>query len=295
MNLEPGSPAAPAAGTSSAIVRMMLGAQLRQFRESAGVSAESAAWRIRASRSKISRLENGRTGFKVRDLTDLLDLYGVTDPQVVAGLLELVRQANRPAWWTEYGDVLPGWFESYLSLEASAAQIRAFDLQFVNGLFQTEQYARAVMEAGLPFASRREIDRRIRVRMKRQDLLTAESAPSVLAIVDEAALRRPVGGAEVMRGQLRRLVEVAGLPSVAVRVVPLAAGAHAGVGGSFAALSFAEAGVPDVVYVEQLTSALHLERQPAVDRYLGILSRLSMKALSPARTVVFLGELLDEL
>jgi hypothetical protein len=165
----------------------------------------------------------------------------------------------------------------------------------VNGLFQTEQYARAVMEAGLPLANRREIDRRIRVRMKRQELLTADSAPSVLAILDEAALRRPVGGAEVMRGQLRRLVEVARLPNVAVRVVPLAAGAHAGVGGSFAALSFAEAGIPDVVYVEQLTSALHLERQPAVDHYLGILSRLGMKALSPVRTVAFLSEVLGEI
>jgi transcriptional regulator with XRE-family HTH domain len=292
MNLGAGS---PAAGTSSAIVRMMLGAQLRQFRETAGVTAESAAWRIRASRSKISRLENGRTGFKARDLTDLLDLYGVTDPQIVARLLDLVMQANSPAWWTEYGDVLPGWFESYLSLEASAAHIRAFDLQFVNGLFQTEPYARAIMESALPLATRREIDRRVRVRMKRQELLTSGSAPSVLAILDEAALRRPVGGAAVMRGQLRRLVEVAGLPNVAVRVIPLAVGAHAGVGGSFAALSFAEAGVPDVVYVEQLTSALHLERQPAVDHYLAILSRLSMKALSPERTVAFLGEVTGEL
>jgi transcriptional regulator with XRE-family HTH domain len=286
MDLEAGN---PAGRPGFAVVRIMLGARLRRLREAAGVSPESAAWRIRASRSKISRMEHGRTGFKARDLTDLLELYGVTDPQVVAELLDLVARANARSWWAGYADVLPGWFESYLGLEAAAAQIKTFDLQFVNGLFQTEDYARVVIEAGLPAASGRDIDGRIRVRMKRQELLTGAAAPAILSILDEAALRRPVGGTKVMRGQLRRLIEVASLPNVDLRVVPLAVGAHAGVGGSFTALSFAEPGIPDIVHIEQLTGAQHLERQPDVEHYLGIISRLTAIGLTSEQTVAFLA------
>ncbi len=284
----------PADLPGSAVVRIMLGAQLRRLREAAGVTPEAAAWRIRASRPKISRMEHGRTGFKERDVTDLLELYGVTDPQVVAGMLELATQANAQAWWAKYGDTLPGWFEPYLGLEACAARIRTFDLQFVHGLFQTEDYARAVIKIGLRHGSVRETERRVQVRMKRQDLLTSPSAPPVWSILDEAALRRPVGGREVMRGQLRRLIEAARLPNVTLQAVPFAAGAHDGAGGSFAVLRFAEPDVPDVVYIEQLTGAQYLEREVDVDHYLDIINRLSATALDPEHTISFITEIIHE-
>lgn len=281
--------------SGSAIVRMMLGAQLRRFRETAEITPEAAAWRIRAHRSKISRLENGRIGFKDRDVSDLLDLYGVTDPQVVAGMLELAGQANAQSWWAKYGDVLPGWFEPYLGLEASARRIRTFDLQFVNGLFQTEAYARAVTMIGLRRADAGEIHRRVSVRMQRQKMLTAADPPRVWSILDEAALRRPVGGAVVMREQLRRLIEVAALSNITLQVVPFAVGAHDGAGGSFTVLRFAEPDVPDVVYIEQLAGAQYLEKPADADRYLDVINRLSATALNPDRTIDFITGMIRDM
>ena len=177
-----------------AIVRIRLGAQLRRLREAAAVSPKDAAWQIRASPSKISRMENGRIGFKERDILDLLALYGVTDPDLIEGTLQLAAKANAQPWWAKYGDVIPGWFEPYLGLEAAAQRIRTYDLQFVHGLFQTPDYARAIITTGLRQASTREIDRHVTVRMRRQGLLAGPDAPRVWSILDEAALRRPVGG-----------------------------------------------------------------------------------------------------
>src|SRR5215472_10329800 len=151
------------------VLRMMLGGQLHRFREAAGVTPDRAGYEIRASRSKISRMETGRVGFKERDVADLLALYGVTDPQVLSSMLELVSQANAQDWWARFGDVLPDWFEPYLGLEAAASLIRTFDLQFINGLFQTEEYARAVAVIGLRGAPTPEVDRRVDVRIRRQD------------------------------------------------------------------------------------------------------------------------------
>jgi hypothetical protein len=279
----------------SAVVRMILGGQLRHFREAADVTPEEAAWHLRASRSKISRLENGRTRFKDRDVSDLLELYGVTDPRIAAGILELVTQANAQAWWAKYGDVLPGWFEPYLGLEASAERIRTFDLQFVNGLLQTEAYARAVTMIGLRRAATSEIDGRVSVRMHRQELLTAEHAPRVWAIMDEAALRRPVGGAEVMSGQLRHLIKMSELDNITLQVVPFGVGAHDGAGGSFTVLRFAEPDVPDVVYIEQLSGAQYLEKPSDADRYLDVINRLSATGLNPDETVSFLGKMVAEI
>jgi transcriptional regulator with XRE-family HTH domain len=297
MSAAPGGdlPVAGAPQPGSAVVRMILGTQLRRLREAADVTPEEAAWHLRASRSKISRLENGRTRFKDRDVSDLLELYGVTDPQVTAGMLELATQANAQSWWTKYGDILPSWFEPYLGLEASATRIRTFDLQFVNGLVQTEAYARAVTMIGSRRAAQAEVDRRVGVRMRRQELLTAANPPRVWAILDEAAIRRPVGGSEVMRGQLSRLIEVTRLPNVTLQVVPFRAGAHDGAGGSFTVLRFGEPDVSDVVYIEQLTGAQYLEKRADVDHYLDVLNRLSATALSPAHTIGFLTEAIREM
>lgn len=283
----------PKAG--SAVVRMMLGGQLRRLREAAGVNPDAAAWRIRASRSKISRMENGRIGFKDRDVSDLLDLYGVTDPQVLAGMLGLVTQANAQDWWAKFGDILPTWVQPYLGLEASASRIRAFDLQFVNGLFQTEAYARAVTMIGLRRAAAGEIDRRVGVRMKRQELLTGANPPRVWSILDEAAVRRPVGGTKVMREQLRYLTEAAQLPNVTLQVIPFRLGAHDGAGGSFTVLRFGEPDVPDVVYIEQLTGAQYLEKRADADHYLDVINRLSATALSPDHTTRFFAEVISEM
>jgi transcriptional regulator with XRE-family HTH domain len=284
----------PADTPGPTVLRMILGNQLHRLREAAGVTPEAAGYEIRASRSKISRLENGRVGFKERDVADLLTLYGITDEQMRAGVMSLVRQANAPGWWSKYGDVLADWFEAYLGLEMAASVIRTFELQFVHGLFQTEAYARAVTRLGYQAAPEEEIDRRVRLRLKRQDLLTRPEPPQVWSVIDEGALRRPVGGRAVMRAQLSHLIEVAELRHVTVQVVPFGSGGHAAAGGSFTVLRFAEPEVPDVVYIEQLTSALYLDKREDVDHYLEVVNDLSAQALTPARTARLLAKITRE-
>jgi transcriptional regulator with XRE-family HTH domain len=291
--LEPdGEPPADAVGPT--VPRMILGSQLHRLREAAGVTTDQAGYEIRASRSKISRMENGHVSFKERDVADLLSLYGITDEQVVAGMLSLARQANAPGWWSKYGDVLADWFEAYLGLEGAASVIRTFELQFVHGLFQTEDYARAVTRLGYRAAPAEEIERRVSLRLKRQELLTRPEPPQVWTVIDEGALRRPVGGHAVMRAQMKRLVEVAALRQVTVQVVPFGRGGHAAAGGSFTVLRFGEADMPDVVYIEQLTSALYLDKREDVDHYMEVMNHLSTEALPPAETTHFLAEIIRE-
>jgi hypothetical protein len=276
------------------VLRMILGTQLRRLREAAGVAPDRAGYEIRASRSKISRMELGRVGFKDRDVADLLTLYGITDEQMRARMRSFARQANAPGWWSRYGDILPDWFEGYLGLEGAASVIRTFELQFVHGLFQTEAYARAVTMLGHKTAPAEEIDRRVSLRLKRQDMLTSPGPPRVWSVMDEAAVRRPVGGRAVMRAQLERLAEVAGLPQVTIQVVPFGRGGHAAAGGSFTILRFAEQELPDIVYIEQLTSALYLDDREDVDHYLEVTNELSAQALTPARTARLLAEITRE-
>ena len=276
------------------VLRMLLGAQLRRVREAAGISAEKAGYEIRASRSKISRMETGRVGFKARDVDDLLTLYGVTDEQLRSRFLSLAKQANRPDWWTRYGDILPDWFETYLGLESAATTIRSFEIQFVHGLFQTEDYARGVTMLGHRAAPAEEIEQRVAVRLKRQDLLTRPTAPRIWSVMDEAVLRRPVGGAAVMREQLRHLAEVAALPHVTIQVVPFARGGHAAASGSFTILRFAEHDLPDLVYIEQLTSAVYLEQRADVEHYLEVADQLGGSALTPAASTLFIEQVIKE-
>jgi transcriptional regulator with XRE-family HTH domain len=291
--VQPGSEL-PVGALGPTVLRMMLGNQLQRFREAAGVTPDQAGYEIRASRSKISRMENGRVSFKERDVADLLTLYGITDEQKRTGLLSLARQANTPGWWSNYSDVLADWFEAYLGLEAAATVIRTFELQFVHGLFQTEAYARAVTLLGHKATPADDIDRRVSLRLKRQDLLTGPERPRVWSVIDEAALRRPVGGRAVMRAQLNHLTEVAELPNVTIQVVPFGRGGHAAASGSFTILRFAEPALPDVVYIEHLTSALYLEKPEDVDHYMEVMNHLSTQALTPARTTRFLTEITRE-
>ena len=276
------------------VLRMLLGSQLRRLREAAGITPEQAGYEIRASRSKISRLENGRVGLKSRDMTDLLTLYGVTDEALRAKFLALVQQANAPNWWTKYSDILPEWFETYLGLEAAAATIRSFEVQFVHGLFQTEDYARAVTRRGRKTASASEIERRVALRLKRQELLSRPNPPRIWSLMDEAVLRRPVGDPAVMRAQFRHLIEVAELPHVTLQVVPFVSGVHPGESGSFTVLRFEERDLPDVVYLEGLTGAIYLDQRSDVEHYLEVVDELSSEALTPAATARFIEQVAAE-
>jgi transcriptional regulator with XRE-family HTH domain len=278
---------APAEAT---VLRMLLGAQLRRLREASGIPADKAGFEIRSSRSKISRMENGRVGFKLRDIEDLLTLYGVTDGQQRSEVITLARQSSAPNWWSRYGDILPGWFETYLGLESAAVTIRSFEVQFVPGLFQTEEYARAVTRLGHQTASDDEIDRRVTLRARRQEVLTRADPPRVWAVLDEAVLRRAYGGPGVLREQLRHLSEAAQLPNVSLQVVPFARGGHAGASGAFSLLRFRERDLPDVVYLEQLTSAVYLDQRPDVEHYLEVVDQLSGEALTPAESRSFIDQ-----
>jgi hypothetical protein len=277
------------------VLRMILGTQLRRLREAADVTPDQAGYEIRASRSKISRMEHGRVGFKDRDVADLLTLYGISDEQMRARMLASVRHANAPGWWSKYGDLLPDWFEEYLGLEGAASVIRTFELQFVHGLFQTEAYARAVTLLGHKTAPAEELDRRVSLRLKRQDIFASPEPPQVWSVMDEAVLRRPVGGRVVLRGQLERLAEVASLPQVTIQVAPFGGGGHAAAGGSFTILRFAEPELPDVVYLEQLTSALYLDGREDVDHYREVMNELSTQALTPDRSARVLADITREI
>jgi transcriptional regulator with XRE-family HTH domain len=278
------------------VLRILLGAQLRRLREAKGITRDDAGYLIRSSDSKISRMELGRVGFKERDVADLLTLYGITDDHERQALLGLARQANTPGWWHRYGDLLPGWFQAYVGLEEAATLIRTFEVQFVPGLLQTEDYARAVITQGNPGAPAEEVERRVGLRRRRQQLLTrpAPDAPRLWAVVDEAALRRPIGGRQVLRGQLERLVEATELANVTVQVLPFRVGGHAAEGGAFTVLRFAEPDLPDVVYVEQLTSALYLDKLDDVDAYVAVMNRLDVESAPPHQTVEILNGILKE-
>jgi transcriptional regulator with XRE-family HTH domain len=274
--------------------RMLVGAKLRRLRTDMGLSREEAAQAIRASAWKIHRLENGQVGFKERDIIDLLVLYQVTDPDEVADFLALTREANVPGWWQHYGDVLPQWFRTYVDLESAAALIRTYEGMFVPGLLQTDDYMRAVIR-DTSLESAEEVGRRVRLRMARQTLLTREHPPRLWAVVDEAALRRPVGGREVMRGQLERLIDATKLPNVTLQVLPFGAGAHPAMVSAFSILRFADRELPDVVYLEHLTNAVYLDKRAEVERYLDVMELLCVDSEPPAKTVDLLTKILNQL
>ncbi|MEV8635458.1 helix-turn-helix transcriptional regulator [Streptosporangium sp. NPDC051023] len=269
---------------SSTVLRIVLGAQLRRLREQRHITLETAGHAIRASHSKVSRMELGRVSFRVRDVADLLTLYGVTDSGDRQALLALVERANVAGWWHNYNDVLPGWFETYVGLEESATVIRNYEVQFVPGLLQTEEYARAVVRLGYPSASEEEVERRVRLRMARQRILHTPDPPHLWVVVDEAVLRRPLGGPEVMRGQIDHILRALELPNVTVQIVPFSVGGHAAAGGPFSILRFSQPDLPDVVYMEQLTSAVYLEKRDDVDSYLEVMERLCIEAEPVGRT-----------
>ncbi|MCC3332665.1 helix-turn-helix domain-containing protein [Nocardia abscessus] len=281
----------PAAERGPTVLRIALGSRLRQLREGCAISREAAGDAIRGSHAKISRLELGRTGFKERDLRDLLSLYGIVDPAERETYFELARRANDPGWWQHYSDLLPAWFETYIGLEQAATTIRTYEAQFVPGLLQTADYARAVIQLG----NSDETERRVAIRMRRQEILNRVAAPTLWAVVDENALRRPVGGMEVLREQIEHLLAMAERPSIRIQVLPYSAGGHSAAGGPFSILRFPEPELADIVYTEQLTSSLYFDKQRDVELYMSVMNRLSVEALSPVDSVRFLRDLLTEM
>ncbi|MFE5741806.1 helix-turn-helix domain-containing protein [Streptomyces celluloflavus] len=279
--------------SGSVVRRILLGSQLRRLRESRGITREAAGYSIRASESKISRMELGRVSFKARDIEDLLTLYGVGDEKEREALLALAREANVAGWWHSYGDVLPGWFQTYVGLEGAASLIRAYEVQFVHGLLQTEEYAHAVVSRGMPGAPAADIERRVALRQERQKLLIAERAPQLHCVLDEAALRRPYGGRAVMRGLLKYLIDISERPNVRLQVMPFNFGGHAGESGAFTMLRFPESDLSDLVYLEQLTSALYVDKPDEVGQYERAMTRLQEDSPSPSQSRDLLRGLLQ--
>ncbi len=286
---------APEQNGGPTVRRLQLGARLRSLRLAAGFTRDRAGYEIRGSESKISRMELGRVAFKERDVTDLLTLYGVTDPGEHERLLALAREANSPGWWHSYGDVLTTWFQNYLDLEQAAELIRTYEIQFVPGLLQTDAYARAVIMLGHGTASPDEIDRRADLRMARKRLLRQEHSPRLWAVIDEAVLRRPIGGEAVLREQIEYLLEASTHRNVRLQVIPFASGGHAAAGGAFTILRFAHENLPDVVYIEHLTSGLYLDKRDDVDHYAAAMGRLVIEAEPPDRTQEILRGILADL
>jgi Domain of unknown function (DUF5753)/Helix-turn-helix domain len=295
---EPGEervPVPPHVEGGVTIARMVLGAELRRLREDSGVSAQTAGAHIRASHAKISRMELGRVGFKAQDITDLLTLYGVTDEQQRAAYQTLVDRANERGWWSQESDIIANWFEMYLRLEQEAQIIRSYEVQFIHGLLQSEDYARSVIRTRFATDPVYEVDRRVNLRLNRQKILEQPGGPKLWAITDEAALTRPIGSRAVMRGQLEHLLDLADKPNVVIQLLPFQAGGHAAGGGPFTVLRFAIPELPDIVYLEQLNSAVYIDKRFEVEEYLWIMERLTVQAETPARTRTRLRELLAEI
>jgi transcriptional regulator with XRE-family HTH domain len=270
-------------GTDSAeaptVLRRVLGMQLRQLRDARGISAAEAAKAIRATPSKISRIELGRSAIREIDVLDLLSLYGV-DPAEREQFVRLAEQAGRRRWWHQYHDILPPWFQTYIGMEQSAMLIRSYEPLFVPGLLQTPEYAAAVLALGdIP---RSEAERHVILRKERQRRFAAGQL-RLWMIIDESALRRPVGSVDILRDQLNYLISLSATQNLTLQVTPMGAGGHAAPS-AFTILRFNERELPDVVYVEQLTGAIYVEKQEDIDHYLKAMERLSITSAKPSQT-----------
>jgi transcriptional regulator with XRE-family HTH domain len=267
-----------------AVRRRKLGAELRAQRARAGLTSKQAAARVDWHQSKVSRIETGSSGVKPADVRRLLDAYGVDDPQLRELLLVLAGSEDgggRQNWWHAYRGVLPPAYRDFISLESQASAMRTLETLVVPGLLQTPEYARAVTRAAVGPPDAANLDTLVEVRLARQDVLRADPPLRMSAVLDEAVLRREVGGPEVMRAQLRRLVTAARLPHVRLQILPFAAGAHIGITGPFVIFSFPSTSDLDVVVLDHLTSSLYLERKEELQAYAEAFSSLQSNALSP--------------
>jgi len=272
------------APASPTVLRIILGRQLQTLREKAGLSYEQAAEAIYASEWTLRRMEKAEVGFKLNYVKSLLMAYGITDVREIDTFLDLAREANKPGWWHSYTDVLPTWFRTFPGLEQAASLIRGYEPQCIPGLLQTEDYARALTAAGYPNATPAEISRRVELRMARQQILTRPDPPALWMVIDEAVLRRPPGSTAMMRAQLGHLIETIAKPNITVQVLPFAAGAHPAMYGMFHLLRFPTAELPDIIYAENLTSAVYLDKPADVAVYTEALDRLCAQASPASKT-----------
>jgi transcriptional regulator with XRE-family HTH domain len=272
--------------------QIVLGLRLRDLRERAGKSFEEAARVLSVTTSTVRRMEKAEVGLRPLYVKALLESYGVEAGEVDA-FLALVDKANRPGWWHRFRSVLPDWFSLYVSLESEAFLIRSYEPHCVPGLLQTEEYARALLRTGFPRADEEELDRRVALRMGRQQLLAKPDAPRLWVVLDEQVLRRPVGDAGVMRSQIDRLVEAAAKPNISLQIMPFDAGPHPGMFGPFQLFRFSYPELPDVVYTESLTGAVYIDERPEVTAYLEALDRMVTQALPVQDTERFLLALRD--
>jgi transcriptional regulator with XRE-family HTH domain len=272
-----------------------MGTQLRRLRETSGVTRREAAASIGLGEPKLGRIETGRVGLDEDDLKQLLKLYGIHEPDERDALLALAREANRPGWLQDYSGAMPAWFRPYVDLEEAAQVIRTYEVQFVPGLLQTEDYARAVITQGRSDRPEEEVARRVQLRLRRQRILTASNPTRLWAVIDEAALWRPIGGSDVSRAQLRALLDAARLQHITVQVMPFHVGGHAGEAGAFTVLRFPDPELHDIAYVEQLTGAMYLERDDDMDHYGAAMERLCVQSASPEESMDLISKIIREI
>jgi transcriptional regulator with XRE-family HTH domain len=281
-------------GVSPTLRARRLAIELSSRREAAGLSREEAARRLEWSTSTIFRIETGRSRPQPRSVRDLLDLYGVTGAER-DGLIQLARDARQPGWWHSFRDVLLNPYEVYIGLETGAVSIRNFEPLLVPGLLQTADYARAMIRGGPRELDRDEIERRVEVRMSRQQILVRDDRPRLWAVIDEAVIRRIVGSRAIMAAQLKHLAEAAEQGKTTLQVIPFSAGAHAGTSGPFVILELPEPADPDLVYVETLAGDIYLEERADVDRYTLAFERLLAAALHPDDSIALVETAAREL
>ncbi|PVE11843.1 helix-turn-helix domain-containing protein [Streptomyces scopuliridis] len=276
--------------------QVVLGRRLQDLRERAGLKREEAAKLLRVAPATIRRMETAEVALKIPYVQVLLRAYGIPEDETDA-FVELTEEANKPGWWQRFHDILPDWFSMYVSLEGSAALLRAYEPHFIPGLLQTEGYARAVMNAGAVGQARPEdIERHVALRMERQSLLTRADAPKFWVIMDETVLRRPVGDSpEIMREQIDRLLEATDLSNVTLQVAEFATGHHPGTYGPFVIFRFAVPELPDMVYSEYLTGAVYLDARPEVATHLEVMDRMAAQAATAQRTKEILKDVRKEL
>jgi hypothetical protein len=272
-------------GGSPTVLRMVLARQLQELRERAGLSYEQAAGAIYASPWTIRRMERAEGTLKPLNVKGLLVAYGVTDAAEIDAFLALARKAGKPGWWHTYSDVLPPWFRVFPGLEEAAELIRGYEPHCVPGLLQTEDYARATVSAGYPDAPRQETDRRVALRMGRQQLLARPDPPSLWLVIDEGVLHRLAGSPAVMHAQLDHLINAARQPGITLQVLPFAAGPHPAMYGTFHVFRFADQELPDIVCAENMTSAFYLDKPPEAAAYVHALDRICAQAAPASKTV----------
>lgn len=283
---------APQPRTGPTVARIILGLRLRRLREDSGITRHQAGAVIHSSESKISRMELGRVGCQDRDVSELADHYGLTDPARRAALLDLARASRRR---NPGNDLLPRWLTTYVDLEAAATLIRTYEPQLIPGLLQTASYARTVIAEGRPAASAADIDRRVSLRLDRTQLLIRPDPPRLWAVIDEATLHRTIGGPVVMGAQLDHLLEAARLPSITLQVMPTGSGAHAAEGGAFSLLRFSYPELSDIVYIEHLTHGFHLDDPAEVMAYTQAADQLAAQAATPATSLEIIADIRDRI